>query len=157
MRAQVRPAAERRDVLFTPDLADRALPYVRRVVEDLVRDHARWRAAVRESASAPSGVVAGVARRTAARLVTDVQRYLDELQLLGVVCREPEEGRVDFPAFVEGTAAWLCWEPGDAQVAWWRPRDADSASPRRPLPHVLTAARPGGTAPAVAAAGGEAS
>jgi hypothetical protein len=132
------PAAPER--LYTVDAANRTLPFVRRVAEDLVRDYARWRARVRavEVAGGPGARTAlpsDTARRLqreTRQLAADIQTSLGELALLGVRCTSLEEGLVDFPATVDGAPAYLCWRPGEDAVAWWHPRDAGFAG-RRPL------------------------
>lgn len=131
--------------LYTVDQANRALPYVRRVVEDLVRDHAAWRRCLaaldarhpaRRPAPPPpaSDVPADPAalRRLAARLSADVQSALGELAALGVECKGLDVGLVDFPAVVDGAPAYLCWQLGEPAVAWWHRPEAGFAG-RQPL------------------------
>lgn len=130
--------------LYTVAQADRTLPYVRRVVADLVRDHGEWRRCLAaldahrrgvrrpdEAAGLPEDVA--VVRRLAARLSSDVQAALGELAALGVECKGLDVGLVDFPAEVDGAPAFLCWQLGEARVLWWHRPDTGFAG-RQPIP-----------------------
>jgi hypothetical protein len=164
--------------LYTVAEANRALPYVRRVVEDLVRDHARWRRCLaaldadRRGVPRPDDPDAGALgapdadplpadpaalRRLAARLSADVHAWLGELAALGVECKGMDVGLVDFPALVDGEPAYLCWQRGEPEVAWWHRPNAGYAG-RRPIaalepPGVRAPAGAGPHAAAVPAAG----
>ncbi len=129
---------------YTPASANAALPYVRRIVADLVRDHADWRASVAalatldapgatpssaEPASGPHPDTPALRRRAAA-LADDVRAALADLATLGVECKGIDVGLVDFPAVVDGVPACLCWKLGEPTVAWWHRRDAGFAGRR---------------------------
>lgn len=130
--------------LYTVAQADRTLPYVSRVVADLVRDHGRWRQCLAVLDAAQRGVrrpdeaaelpeeVAEV-RRLAARLSGDVQASLGELAALGIECKGLDVGLVDFPTEVDGAPAFLCWQLGEPRVAWWHRPDAGFGG-RQPIP-----------------------
>jgi hypothetical protein len=117
--------------LYTVDLANRTLPYVRRIVEDLVRDYARWRARVRAIEVAGPGARVAIAddasrrlQRETQALAADIQTSLAELAALGIECKSLDDGLIDFPALVDGAPAFLCWKVGEDEVAWWHRRDA---------------------------------
>lgn len=126
--------------LYTPELANRALPYVRRIVEDLVAEHRKWSdvvrelelLAARERADAPDPRAAEL-RRLAQVSAADIDGFLGELASLGVECKGYDVGLVDFPAVIDGREVFLCWRLGEPAVAHWHDRDAGFAS-RRPLP-----------------------
>jgi len=135
---------------YSVDQANRTLPYVRRVVEDLVREHGRWRRCLaaldadRRGVARPADADAdpladgplpadpAAVRRLAARHSADVEAALAELAALGVECKGLDVGLVDFPAEVGGAPAYLCWQLGEPAVAWWHRPDAGFAG-RRPL------------------------
>jgi hypothetical protein len=132
--------------LYTVDEANATLPFVRRVAEDLVRDYSRWRARVkaievsgRTPASALPAPTGRRLQRETQELAADVQACLGELALLGVRCTSLEEGLIDFPAVVDGAPAFLCWRPGESDVAWWHRRDEGFAG-RQPLAGALVSA-----------------
>ena len=54
----------------------------------------------------------------------EVRRLLEVLADSGIVLRDIDRGLVDFPAIVEGREAYLCWELGEDEVAFWH--DASS-------------------------------
>ena len=55
------------------------------------------------------------------------------LQAMEVVLRDLERGLVDFPAFVDGEEAYLCWvETEEDGIAYWHDLDAGYAG-RHPL------------------------
>ena len=130
--------------LYTVAQADRTLPYVSRVVTDLVRDHGTWRRCLAALDAAQRGVgrpeeAAGlpedlaVVRRLATRFSADVQAALGELAALGIECKGLDVGLVDFPAEVDGAPAFLCWQLGEPRVAWWHRPDAGFGG-RQPIP-----------------------
>ena len=131
--------------LYTPELANRALPLVRRIVEDIVRDHTAWLARVQEYEAAAAAATAGsddVATARADALQRDVQRLASqvaacvaELTALGVEAKALDIGLVDFPGEIDGAPACLCWKLGEPAVAWWHRPDAGFAG-RQPLPGV---------------------
>lgn len=160
MSAPRRPAARRRPravgaPLYTVEEANRTLPYVSRVVADLVRDHARWRACQAAADGPPAAATAAefdlpddpaALRRLAAHLAGDVRAALGELAALGLECKGLDVGLVDFPAVVDGAPAYLCWQLGEPAVAWWHRPETGFAG-RQPIPGVEPAPAPAASAP----------
>jgi hypothetical protein len=149
--------------LYTVDLANRTLPYVRRIVEDLVRDYARWRARVRAIEVAGPGARVAIPddasrrlQRETQALAADIQTSLAELAALGIECKSLDDGLIDFPALVDGAPAFLCWKVGEDEVAWWHRRDAGFGG-RQPIDGaVVTEPVPAGGARGPDAPGGAA-
>src|SRR5687767_9083720 len=92
---------------FTIEQANRTLPLVRRIVQDIVDEYARWQ----ELASALDVLTAGPGRNAAGidRLQRDVQAaaraiddYERELASLGVAMKGRDVGLVDFPGEIGG-------------------------------------------------------
>lgn len=131
--------------LFTPETANRALPYVRAVVEDLVDAAARLRRAedlrARALAGNPSAGKTAAERDAALRQAEDARRAAredlvrvqGELERVGVEVKDPETGLLDFPGEVDGRRVCLCWKRGEERVAWWHDLEAGYRG-RRPLP-----------------------
>jgi hypothetical protein len=117
-----RSIAERTETLFTPESANRALLYVRGVVDDLVDAAGRVRRAK------ASGVAADL---VAAEEV--LERIGRELESVGVQVKDPSIGLLDFPGEIAGRRVLLCWKRGEERVAWWHDLDAGFAG-RRPIP-----------------------
>lgn len=59
-------------------------------------------------------------------------KALGELEAESIVVRDPESGLIDFPAERDGEAVLLCFQLGEAEVAWWHPPETGFAG-RRPL------------------------
>src|SRR5207244_7246448 len=77
---------------FTVEEANRTLPLVKRIVEDLVRDHRAWEDKVREFELATVGsspehpdAIADLLQIEAQRLARDIEGYIAELSDLGVI------------------------------------------------------------------------
>ncbi|MGH7662765.1 MAG: DUF2203 domain-containing protein [Gemmatimonadaceae bacterium] len=124
---------------FTVDEANSMLPLVRRIVDDIVRTHAKWEEAVREFEVVGANRRAGEPddradelERQIQRLAKDIRGFATELDELGVQCKGYELGLVDFPGEIDGEPAFLCWRLGEPAVSFWHPRDAGFAG-RQPL------------------------
>lgn len=124
--------------LFTVEQANRTLPLVSRIVEDIVRTYARWQARVREheliSATVRPGDAETIARveREAEGLAADLDAFRAELAALGVEFKGYDLGLVDFPCDMGGRIVYLCWRLGEPAVQYWHEIDAGYAG-RRPL------------------------
>jgi hypothetical protein len=125
--------------LYTPELANRSLPLVRRIVEDIVVQFARWQGRIREFelASASNSVAtpnpqAAVLEREVAALAAELEHFQRELASLGVEIKDYVQGLVDFPAERDGRVVCLCWRLGEPAVEFWHEVDAGYAG-RQPL------------------------
>ena len=129
-----------RSATFTTADANRALPLVRSIVEDLVADYAKMRDADRErralevesAGSAASARQIEALKTEASDRRSRVEGYLKELGDLGLEVKDPERGLVDFPAERHGQAIYLCWQYGETSVCHWHAVDK-GFSDRRPV------------------------
>ncbi len=125
--------------LWTLERANKALPLVRRIVDDLVRDYQRWQelveryelASLRSTATRPDAEAERLAAEVQ-RAAADVQGYLAELEKLGVECKGMDRGLVDFPGERDGVPIYWCWMRGEPTVAHWHEREAGFAG-RQPV------------------------
>jgi hypothetical protein len=133
---------------FTVEEANRTLPLVRRIVEDVVAQYRRWQDRVRELE------ILNVGRSEAnpvpraeeleleiQTLATEIDGFERELTALGIRLSDHAEGLVDFPAVVTGREVFLCWRVGEPSVQYWHDRESGFAG-RRPLPPHSGAAVP---------------
>lgn len=124
---------------FTVDEANRTLPLVRRIVEDVVRQHRVWREKILElDLVASSGRVdephgrAKKLEREAQALAREIDGYQRELDDLGIQLKDRRLGLVDFPSEMSGHSVLLCWRLGEGEVQFWHDADAGFAG-RQPL------------------------
>ena len=121
--------------IYTEELANRALPLVRRIVDDLVVRFRAWQdavsrfeyATIKSTASAPDPE-ADASQSEAGRMAEEIDICVGELDELGVECRAFDTGFVIFPGERNGTRVRFVWRRGDAAVSEWRDYDAGSAS-----------------------------
>jgi hypothetical protein len=53
-----------------------------------------------------------------------IWKYREELEALGVILRQPEQGAIEFPARIAGRDAYLSWRLEESEVLYWREEDA---------------------------------
>jgi hypothetical protein len=127
---------------FTIEQANRALPLVRRIVQDIVDEYARWQELVKTLDVLAASSAGGSAE--IARLQQDIQHaartidgYVRELTELGIETKGLDVGLVDFPGEIGGRRVYLCWRLGEPAVSHWHELDAGFAG-RHPLaPNVV--------------------
>jgi hypothetical protein len=129
--------------LFTVDHANRTLPLVRRIVEDVVREHRRWQEAIVELDLLVSGVRANLPDPRATALEREIQsiaREIDvfqgELESLGIQLKDRRIGLIDFPSEMDGRRVLLCWRLGETSVQFWHDENSGYAG-RQPLSPTL--------------------
>lgn len=117
------------DKLFTPDLANRSLPLVRKIVADLL-------AAGRELKALHDSGKSNAAQSTEAeRLVSRIRELQAELAQVGCEYKDWnfEIGLVDFPAIIDGRSVLLCWRSDEPGVTHYHGRDEGFAA-RKEIP-----------------------
>jgi hypothetical protein len=136
-------------MLFTVEQANRTLPLVRRIVEDVVREHRRWQEKILElelvastaaspvvsegQASAPRDERVTAIERDAMAIAHDIDTFERELEELGIVLKDRRLGLIDFPGEIDGRRVWLCWRLGEPAILYWHDLEAGYAG-RQPLP-----------------------
>jgi len=125
--------------LFTVEEANRTLPLVRRIVEDVVRQHRAWREKILELDLVSSATRldeprdrAEALERSAQELAREIDGYQRELDDLGIQLKDRRLGLVDFPSEMAGKKVLLCWRLGEQEVQFWHDEDAGYAG-RQPL------------------------
>ncbi|MGH7475142.1 MAG: DUF2203 domain-containing protein [Longimicrobiales bacterium] len=121
---------------FTLTEAQRTLPLVRRIVEDLVAAYPQlqerveaYNALVRGHAPVPE---TRAAREALDRKAARVDAFLRELAQVGCLFKGFEEGLLDFLAHYRGRTIYLCWKLGEPEIAWWHELDTGYAG-RQPI------------------------
>lgn len=59
-------------------------------------------------------------------------RTLDQLNELGCVLKDLDEGLVDFPCRLNNRDIWLCWKEGEDTITSWHEHD-DGYANRKPI------------------------
>jgi len=128
---------------FTPEEANALLEQVRPVAESLVAHRRAFTVAAARRArltqrisgnggdfdpQEPSELDEQLEREAKA-----VAHAVEELQALGVLVKDLDRGLVDFPALRDGEEVLLCWQVGEAEVAYWHGLEEGFAG-RKPLP-----------------------
>ena len=132
---------------FTIEAANRTLPLVRRIVQDVVAEHPRWKDLVSRYELAAAGARAEWGespeqlelRREIDAIARRINGYVDELAAVGCVLKGFEQGLVDFYGLHEGRLVFLCWKLGEEAVAHWHELDAGFAG-RQPITAEVAAA-----------------
>lgn len=113
--------------LFTLQEANRSLPYISRVIEDI-------RAAYQIALTLQQRMDRPMPDDTLQTLQAEYQesidrlnRFVEELQSVGVDLKDYEMGLVDFPAIHEGREVCLCWRRGEEKIAAWHEVDTGFA------------------------------
>ncbi len=68
----------------------------------------------------------------AKRAADELNRAIAEMQALGCEVKDLAQGLVDFPHERDGRVVYLCWRPGEREIAWWHELEAGFAG-RQPL------------------------
>ena len=128
--------------LYTVERANRTLPLVRRIVEDVVREHERWQDAVARldllaatSADTVDPRLVALEREVQA-IARDIDTFQGELEALDIQLKDRRIGLVDFPTELDGRRVLLCWRLGEPSVQYWHDEDAGYAG-RQPLSPTL--------------------
>lgn len=130
--------------LFTLEQAERTLPLVRRIVEDLLVEYPAWRAAVARYEVLTGGARAEwgeTSELVAARddVTTHADRinvYLQELETIGCIFKGFDGGLVDFYSLREDRPVFLCWRMGEERITHWHEIDAGAAG-RQPVDDII--------------------
>jgi hypothetical protein len=133
--------------LFTLEEAERTLPLVRRVVQDLTAEYPVWRAAVARFELLTGGARADwgetgellTAREDVTRHADRINRYLQELEGVGCVFKGFDAGLVDFYSLREDRPIFLCWKLGEERITYWHEIDA-GFSGRQPIDGAILSA-----------------
>ena len=125
--------------LYTVEEANRTLPLVRRIVDDIVRSYTKWQGAVRDFEVMSAGVRADQPNEQATekqneaqRLAADIAACVRELEQLGVQFKGYDLGLVDFPSLMGDRTVYLCWRLGEPDVRYWHELDGGFAG-RQPI------------------------
>jgi hypothetical protein len=125
--------------LFTVNEANALLPTVRplieRILENIRRLKDKSETVIRRQHIDPAAI--DLMDRLQqddeiARLVTEIQNWVEEIHNHGCICKGVEQGLIDFPCMLGAEVVLLCWQLGESKVGHWH-RVEDGFAGRRPL------------------------
>lgn len=124
---------------YTVEQATATLPLVRRIVEDIVVSHQRWRERILEfdllasstTAEATDGRATQLEREAQA-LAREIDGFERELADLGIALKDRRLGLIDFPAEIDGREVWLCWRLGEPDIRFYHELD-EGFGGRKPI------------------------
>jgi len=115
---------------FTIEEANRALVYLRRVIDDLQAAY-RQVVALRRRIERGGSQTAD-AERAYEGAMDQLSDLVDEVHAVGVELKDFERGMIDFPSWRDGREVLLCWEAGETAVTHWHEVDG-GVSERQPV------------------------
>src|SRR5262249_42654164 len=141
--ARAKPIVEKKRRYFTVDEANKALPLVKMILSDIVRQNRvvedlqqRLSMVSRERRRPSNDLYTEELQQSQAELETEeakLQSYVDELSRLGVEFKGTD-GLCDFYAMMDGKEVFLCWRLGEPEVMYWHELDAGFAGRQRLSP-----------------------
>lgn len=130
---------------FSAQEANATLPFVERVVRDIVTDYASWKDTLEQYELAVAGATVASGEPEEAerlRLLVDelaarIEGFVEELAAVGCTLKGFEEGLVDFPARLDNRDVVLCWRLGEPEVAHWHETNDGYAGRQSLVPELL--------------------
>ena len=112
---------------FALDEAERALPYVRRVADDIADRYERAVSVRQRIEQTDMEDPLEELRDEYEKLMDQLNGLIDELGLVGVELKDFERGLIDFPSLHEGREVYLCWQRGEDTIQAWHEVDTGFA------------------------------
>jgi hypothetical protein len=120
---------------FTPGEANKTLPFVRRVIQDIVEVHeaiSDLYARIRRAADEGRKDEASTLEEEMKDLLGAREAYVNELERVGCEFKDYRLGLVDFPARLDDRPVYLCWRMGEPEIQFWHEMEGGFAG-RRPI------------------------
>jgi len=131
---------ERRDIVLNLNTANRMLPLVQRVADDIVVNHKTIDRLQpeQERLDRQKRDLVWLERQRRYQVHEEIDRAdnrlqaaLEELHELGLTLLEPEIGRIGFPTLVNDRRAFFSWQPGEESLRSWHFAEETAC---RPIP-----------------------
>ena len=133
--------------IFTVDEANRMLPLVSRIADDIVATYTEVNRALQAFEAEKQRCETDPTREQelgrrdgeVATILDRFQRLIEEIESLGGTVKDYEKGLIDFYGDVDGEIVYLCWQRGEDHLGYWH-RLEDGYSKRKRLPVHISAA-----------------
>jgi hypothetical protein len=131
------PASSKRSAKETPknfSLAEatKALPYVRRVVTDVVIAYKKATALEAQVTDLPNGKARTAMQNELHNTIDRLESLNKELRVVGVELKDPSTGLIDFPGTHQNHTVYLCWKLGEDTISHFHETDTGFAG-RQPI------------------------
>ncbi|MBI4615771.1 MAG: DUF2203 domain-containing protein [Planctomycetes bacterium] len=129
---------------FSVDEANRTLPLLRMIAQDIVETHAELAGLRKEYESLrkerhlkdddlpPANSDLYRMDETLVLKMLKIQSFVKEIEEFGGILRDVGEGEVDFVSTLDGRKIHLCWKLGEERVCHWH--EPEETGVRQPLP-----------------------
>lgn len=104
---------------FTLDQANRTLPFVSRVVGDIVKAHKHAIDLQTKMETLRPGRTYDNAERDLGLVCERLQVLVDELNTVGCELKDYQMGLVDYVGRHQSRDVYLCWKLGEARINYW--------------------------------------
>ena len=113
---------------FSPEEANAALELVRPLAEQMVAH----RRALRDLQGRQRALVMRIASNGGDLAPSDVSDLAAEIERIGAIVKDLDEGLVDFPSERDGEPVLLCWRVGEDAIRYYH-GEAEGFAGRKPL------------------------
>ena len=119
--------------LFTPQTANRTLPLVKNIVNDILTVGRRIHKLSPEQGASASGSSEVI------NLLSELRDNISELENLGCFYKDFNFslGLVDFPAVIDDNEVFLCWRSDEPEIKYYHSINGGYAARRRIPQHYL--------------------
>lgn len=136
-----------RGKIFTVPEANRMVPLVARIADDIVATYGEVNRSLEAYEEAKALPASDVDREPQLRtrdgevaaVLERFQSLIQEIEALGGTVKDYEQGFIDFYGEIDGEIVYLCWSRGEASVSHYHRLD-EGYGKRRDLPAVTAAA-----------------
>lgn len=130
---------------FTVEEANRTLPLVSRIIEDVIEENDRLQellpnlkeVRMRARRNPAAAEELNDLREEVATISARLERYLKELGQVGCVFKGPQ-GLIDFYSMRDGRPVFLCWRYGEDRIRYWHELDGGFAGRLELEPEAVT-------------------
>jgi hypothetical protein len=121
---------------YTPQTADKALPEVKRLFENIIAQKNQVVALQEEiqiiiDSGTPFKDFLSK-KQVLNTAVTNLYKAIEQLEGIGVMIKSVDEGLLDFPSLRFDEEVWLCWKVGENKIKFWHRKD-EGFMGRKPL------------------------